>query len=410
MTVPSATRRKLFRILFVLTPAFAPNRGGVQMSTHKMGEHFAHQGHRVGVFSFESEGHVEQGFAELFPALDDGGVGSESNLRELRRVLGTFEPDVVINQMPYEHAIGQVCRDASPPLLLGCLRNTLFSVKNNLDAYGTRVLPKRVAPMFRNGLGRWLLLAKHRSRHRRDLERILRTYDHFVMFGPPNLDELRFFVPDFDTEKVRLIPNSVPRVLEAVPAKDKRILWLGRVSNEQKRADLILPLWKRIHRELPDWHLDVVGDGPALATLRQAIDDEGIEGVTLHGRQKPDEYFLRASIFLMTSSFEGFPNTVVEAQSFGAIPVLFNTFPIAEWLVEDGVNGFLIRPFDLDAMADRLVAIARSETKSDWIVGALENARRFEIGKVGQMWNTLFEGSLRSKESRLRVQHRTASA
>ncbi|WP_372988475.1 glycosyltransferase, partial [Marinobacter sp.] len=331
---------KPFRILFVLTPAFEPNGGGVQMSTYKLGRWFAGQGHVVGVFSLEKAGHREQEFATLFAAPERGGVGATANLEELARVLGEFEPDVVVNQMPYDHPIGKVCRDAKPPLLLGCLRNTLFSVKNNLDAYGARVLPKRAAPLFRNRLGRWLLFANHRYRHRRDLEWILRTYDHFVMFGPPNLDELRFFVPDFDPEKIRLIPNSVPRVLDELPSKEKRILWLGRVTNEQKRAELILPLWKRIHRALPEWQLDVVGDGPALETLRHTIRDEGIEGVTLHGRQKPDEYFRRAAIFLMTSSFEGFPNTVVEAQSFGAIPVLFNTFPIADWLVQDGVNGF----------------------------------------------------------------------
>ena len=38
----------------------------------------------------------------------------------------------------------------------------------------------------------------------------------------------------------------------------------------------------------------------------------------------------------MTSAFEGFPNTVVEAQSFGCVPFLFNTFSIAPWMVNDG--------------------------------------------------------------------------
>lgn len=385
------------RILFVLTPAFHPNAGGVQMSTYKLGEHFARLGHEVGVFSFEKEGHVEQTFARLFAVNEAKGVGNVSNLRQLERVVREFQPDVIINQMPYDHPIGKVCREGKPPLLLACLRNTLFSVKNNLDAYGARVLPKRVSPFFRNALGRRLLLAKHRARHRRDLEQILRTYDHFVMFGPPNLEELRFFVPNFDLEKIRLIPNSVPRVLDEVPPKEKRVLWLGRVSNEQKRADLILPLWKRIHRELPDWHLDVVGDGPALPTLQQTLTDEGIEGVTLHGRQKPDEYFRPASIFLMTSSFEGFPNTLVEAQSFGAIPVLFNTFPIAEWLVEDGVNGFLIEPFDLEAMAQRVVSLANETRSRGCANNALENARRFEISRVGKVWNDLFEETLTSR-------------
>ena len=380
-----------FRILFVLTPALDPNVGGVQMSTWKLATFFRDSEHVVGVFSFAQHGHVPQTFASLFAAPEGGNVASQANLRALGAAVEAFRPDVVINQMPYEHAIGSVLRALDPPLLLGCLRNTLFSVKNNLDGYGARALPKGLAPLFRNPLGRWWLLSRHRARHRNDLERILATYDRFVMFAPPNLEELRFFVPDFAPDKIRLVPNSVPRVLVDVPEKEKRVLWLGRLEYRQKRADLILPVWKRIRAALPDWELDVVGDGPALKDLQTEIAAQGVQGVTLHGRQKPDEYFRRAPVFLMTSAFEGFPNTVAEAQSFGAVPVLFNTFPVAEWLVSDGANGFLVRPFDVDAMAARVVQIARDDARQELMLGALENARRFEIERVGQIWERLFD-------------------
>lgn len=383
------------RILFVLTPAFHPNAGGVQMSTYKLGEHFARLGHKVGVFSFEAEGHIEQEFAQMFSARESGNLSNKANLHEFRRTLQLFAPEVVINQMPYDHVIGDVLAAAEKPLLIACLRNTLFSVKNNLDEYALAVLPKIVAPVFRNRIGRRMLLMHHRTRHRRDLERILATYDHFVMFGPPNLGELRYFVSDFDPGKIRLIPNSVPHVAGSVPAKEKRVLWLGRVSYGQKRADLIIPLWKLIRAQLPDWELDVVGDGEALDDLRTEIAVQKIGGVRLHGRQKPGGYFRRAAVYIMTSSFEGFPNTVLEAQSFAAIPVLFNSFPIAEWLVNDGKNGFLIAPFDLDAMADRVVSIARNDGRMDLMRSALENAWRFRIESVGAMWDELIEAASR---------------
>ncbi len=47
-----------------------------------------------------------------------------------------FRPDVVINQIPYEHGIGSVLRVLDPPLELGCLRNKLFSAKNNEEQPG----------------------------------------------------------------------------------------------------------------------------------------------------------------------------------------------------------------------------------------------------------------------------------
>ena len=386
-----------YRIMFVLTPRFHPNEGGVQMTTHKLSKWFAETGHSVAVFSFKKDGHVEQGFAEVFFPDDGDGSVSDQSLDALRQAYQRFRPDIVINQMPYEHAIGESLRALNPPLLLGCLRNSLFSVKNNLDSFASRILPNKSSKLLQNPLGRALLLWYHRRRHRRDLRRILATYDYFVMFAPQNMDELRFFVPDFEQSRIKLIPNSVPAVLDRVPKKDKRLLWLGRVVYHQKRADLILPLWERVYAALPDWQFDVVGDGPASAELSRVSSTKGIKGLTFHGRQKPEEFFRRSAIFVMTSAFEGFPNTVVEAQSFGAIPVLFSTFPVAEYLVSDGVDGALIQPFDLDAMAARIIEIAESKERPELAAGTLRTARRFEIDTVGEQWIRLFDVCLQHR-------------
>lgn len=387
-----------YRILIVLTPAFDPNRGGVQMSTYKLGRWFAAQGYAVGVCSFAREGHIEQKFLSLFAVPEEGGSAVHANRRELGRVLNAFKPDVVINQMPYEHGIGEVLREEKSYLLLGCLRNTLYSVRNNLDAYGQQLLSGWVAWAFRNPLGRGVLLQLHRWRHQRDLRRILETYDRFVMFGPPNLEELEYFVPEFDRDKIRLIPNSIPTVLDVTPEKEKRLLWLGRVGYGQKRAELILSVWKRVTEKLPDWRLDVVGDGPALADIRRAVEEQSIPRVGIHGKQVPDEHYRRSAIFFMTSAFEGFPNTLVEAQSFGVIPVIFDSYPVAHWIIESGRNGFLIQPFDVEAMAEKIIEIAEAETEDrDRLAQqTLDSARRFEIGRVGAMWLELFEAEVPS--------------
>ena len=383
-----------FRILFVVTPALDPNAGGVQMSTWKLGTFFHDSGHQVGVFSFAEHEHVPQTFASLFAAPEGGNVGSKANLRALGEAVEAFRPDVVINQMPYEHAIGEVLTRYRDCLLLGCLRNTLYSVRANLDEYGKGILPRWAQPWFRNSIGRASLLHLHHARHRRDLKRILATYDRFVMFGPPNLEELGYFVPGFDREKIALIPNSIPFVPETVPVKEKRLLWLGRVIATQKRADLILEVWKRVSAALPDWHLDIVGDGSALADIRKAVEDEAIPRVEIHGRQVPDDYYRRAAIFFMTSSFEGFPNTLVEAQSFGAIPVVFDSYPVARWIVETGRNGFLIPPFDVDAMARKIVEIARTPERERLAQQTLDSVRRFEISQVYALWRDLFEAQI----------------
>ena len=364
------------------------------MSTYKLARRFAEQGFDVGVFSFAKGGHCEQDFATLFSAPVDGGHGAQYNLRALAEVLDRYRPEVVVNQMPYERPISEALLQRKSYLLIGCLRNTLYSVRNNLGAYGRQVLPGWVEPAFRNALGRSALLHLHRFRHRRDLMRILEIHDYFVMFGPPNLKELEYFVPGFDRDKIRLIPNSIPAVLDVPPEKEKRLLWLGRMVYEQKRADLILEVWQRVSEKLSDWSLDIVGEGPALAEIRRGIADRAVPRVDLHGRQVADEYYRRAAVFFMTSSFEGFPNTLVEAQSFGAIPVIFDSYPVARWIIESGRNGFLIKPFDVGAMAERIVEIAMAEDRHRFAQQTLDSARRFEVGRVGAMWEELFEAGV----------------
>lgn len=371
------------------------------MSTCKLGRHFMARSHQVAVFSFASSGHSDSEPMELFKAPAPGGAAHPKNLDHLRERLRSIRPDVVINQMPYEHRIGAVLAAEKPPLLLACLRNTLFSVRLNMDAYVEQAVPERVRPLFRNKVGKRLLLARHRRRHRKDLERILDTYDHFVMFGPPNMEELSYFVPNFERERIRLIPNSVPTVPDAVPEKEKRILWLGRISREQKCAELIPDVWQRVQEDLPDWTLDVVGDGPALEEIRRVAGTKGLDRIHFHGRQVPDEYYRRSSVFFMTSAFEGFPNTLVEAQAAGAVPVAFDSYPVASWLIDSGQNGCLVPAFDVGAMASEIIELAHDEQRrSRLAMGALEAARQFHIDTVGARWQELFDEGVERGRSR----------
>ena len=379
------------RILITMTPPLDPTTGGVQMSTVKLSRMLAPLGYEICVFSFAQDGHVVQPTCSYVAAPYAGGVAEPRNLQALSAQIERFRPDVTINQMPYEHPIGKVLR-VHPAPTLGCLRNTLFSVRNNLDAYATRCLPGPLVPLGQTALGHRVLLARHRRRHTADLRRIIATYDRFVMFAEPNLDELRFFVPDFDPQKIALIPNSIPDVLPAPPAKENRILWLGRVTRTQKRADLILPLWQRLAAHLPDWHFDVVGDGDLLPALQAEAERSSVPRITFHGRQISEPFFRRAAIFVMTSEFEGFPNTLVEAQSRGAIPVVFDSYPVVRWLVDDGKDGVLAPTGDLAATEAAIMDLCQSpQRRTTMARAALDAADRFTEARVAGKWQALLD-------------------
>ncbi len=387
------------RVVIVLTQALEPTSGGVQMATVKLARMLTRRGHEVKVFSFAHGGHAQHDDVSLVIAPEPRGEGNAENISALTKLLSVFDPHIVINQMPYLHGISDALEAYGRARLIGCLHNTLFSVRNNLDRYGDTVLPRFMAHFARNRLGRAALLTLHRRKHARDLQRILETYDRFVMFADPNLEELRYFLPDFDNDKVALIPHSADDILPAVPMKERIILWVGRVTEHQKRAERVIPLWRALHHQLPEWTFRIVGEGPLLQELRERAEGEGLPRIEFVGRQPSRPHFERAAVYVMTSDFEAWGLTLTEAQSAGAVPVLFDTFPMASWLVQHGVAGVLVTPSDLPGMAEAIRHLCQDvEYRTQMAERALHAARRLDEAFVGDLWNNLLS-ELRSEAS-----------
>lgn len=388
------------RILIIITRPFDPNAGGVQRSTYKISSYFKNTGHETHIFSFQKTGHKQQEVAQLHTGIAASGIKNKANHQHLKDIIVKIQPDIVINQMPYERQIGitlDAIKKDIPFLLLSCLRNTLFVVKLNIESYINSAFPKLIQPLFKNSLGKRLALISHKMKHKSDLKFILDTYDRFILFGPPNLEELKYFVGDYKLDKTHFIPNSILSVQDNIPCKENRILWLSRVTYNQKRADLILPLWKKIMHKLPEWEFDIVGEGDAFNDIKKQIETENIPRIKMYGKQTPYEYYSKSPIYIMTSAFEGFPNTLIEAQSYGCIPIVYNTYPICSWILKDGKNGILIPPYNIEKMAEGVISLANDKSRQNSLMSAsLENAREFHLEKVGKKWLTFFDNELQS--------------
>jgi|SRR5690554_946556 len=382
------------KIIFVISQAFDPFSGGVQMTTFKLSKKFTEMGLESVVYSFDNSGHILPKYTRLHFAPNTNKHHNKENINHFYKYIKEEQPDFIISQVPYEVEINNIIKKLKDDLnihILACLRNSLFSVKLNIDLYIKNSVPSKFTFLFHNFLGRFLFQKIHKRKHATSLKNILDIYDRFVMFGPPNEDEIKYFINDYKQGKLAYIPNSIPEVQENVPQKENRLLWLSRLSYSQKQAQFILPLWKKIYDKLPDWHFDVVGDGDAFNDIEKQIKDEKIPRINLYGKQKPDSYYSRAPIYLMTSANEGFPNTIIEAQSYGCIPIVFNSYPIAAWVIDDTKNGFLIKVNDIDSMAKSITDLIDKPKEIKTMTNrALHNAKRFHIDKVGQIWMELF--------------------
>ena len=106
------------------------------------------------------------------------------------------------------------------------------------------------------------------------------------------------------------------------------------------------------------------------------------------GKVKPDEYYKKAKIFHMTSAFEGFGNVLIEAQSYGCLPMLFDSYAAAS----DNQNGILIKAFDCNEYAAETKKLMDNPVKtSELALNAYENVLRFSYEETYKKWEKVFE-------------------
>lgn len=116
-----------------------------------------------------------------------------------------------------------------------------------------------------------------------------------------------------------------------------------------KRLSYIINIWKLIETDerLNDWHLKIVGDGPAMPATRQLCKDLRLQRVAFEGFKVPCPYYNEASIFLMTSAFEGFPMTLVESLQNAVPPVVMDSFQALHDIIVNGSNGVIVQDDDI---------------------------------------------------------------
>lgn len=198
----------------------------------------------------------------------------------------------------------------------------------------------------------------------------------------------------FEDRDNKLVAINNPRVLseQVVVNKDKekRVLWCGRVEFGMKRVDRMMRIWRRVSQKFPDWQLDVLGSGD-IDFFRNLAKRYGIDNINFVGFCNPQEYYDRGAILCMTSSTEGLPMVLIEAQTNGVIPITYNSYASATDIIEDGKNGFLVKAFDEDEYVKKLMLLVRDkELRFRMAESAMASVRKFDSRKIAQQWIDLF--------------------
>lgn len=137
---------------------------------------------------------------------------------------------------------------------------------------------------------------------------------------------------------------------------------------EKKAPQLTLQAFARVHRQVPEARLVMMGDGPLLAACQEWAKQNGVaEAVTFAGvcsreevsrRMAASRVFVQHSVTAANGDSEGLPLAVLEAGAHG-LPVVSTRHAGIPDAVREGVDGFLVAEKDVDGMAAAMLRLAQ---------------------------------------------------
>lgn len=198
------------------------------------------------------------------------------------------------------------------------------------------------------------------------------------------LSRIRVIVNGIDTQRFR--PAASPDLDRPL------IVTAGRMV-EQKNHALFLRAAAQLRERLPAARFAIVGDGPLAAVLQaQAADLELSDAVRFLGERGDIETILpTASMFWLTSRWEGMPNVVLEAMACG-LPVIATDVGGARELIDHGVTGFIVHSDDEAAFVKHSVALlGDSPSWKQAARAARAKAETFSLKRLVDILESLYE-------------------
>jgi glycosyltransferase involved in cell wall biosynthesis len=192
---------------------------------------------------------------------------------------------------------------------------------------------------------------------------------------------------------VVVIPNALPFAIPEKPAcrTSRTAIAVGRLT-AAKGYDVLLDAWARVAQVFPRWTLCIVGDGELCHTLQERRDALGLHDAVRFepARRDIEAVYRNASLFCLSSRYEGFGLVLIEAMAHG-LPIVSTgceTGPQA--LLTHGVNAHVVAVDDAAALASAIIAVISEDALAKRLAAAGRiTAARFEISCVADRWEQL---------------------
>ena len=150
----------------------------------------------------------------------------------------------------------------------------------------------------------------------------------------------------------------------------------------------------RVLERHPDWQWLLLGEGPERERLARFIQEHHLqERLILKGNvENVDDYLRRASIFVVTSQYEGLGLSILEARELKVPCVCFDVKTGPKELIHNGVDGYLVPPFDCEDMADKIELLMGSPAlRRQFAEQAFLCMDEFRTDRIVSQWQAVLE-------------------
>ena len=380
-------------IVFAYPTGLNPQKGGVERITDIIAKILLKRGYTIFYLNWKRE---QDNYEYPVPVIDlpSSNLEDPNNLEVYNRFLKENRIDVIINQHGlYEgtYFLSQV--KVQNVKIISVLHSDPFGYYNHLFADLMTLRDSSIKEKVKR-VARFFLYRKVKKIIHRSLVNhytFIQEHPQYVCLLSESYKERLEEYCDLPDNYFISIPNpNTYENIEIIPHKEPILLFVGRLDNRSKKLFTLIDIWYRLCKLYPQWKLIIVGDGPDKHVLINKAKD--ISNIEYKGYQDPREYYEKASIFCMTSIFEGFPMCLTEAMQFGCVPIAFDSFSAVYDIIKPGETGELVKSFDKKEYVGKLIHLIDDETyRKKLSKNAFQYVKRYDIANILPKWIELIE-------------------
>jgi GalNAc-alpha-(1->4)-GalNAc-alpha-(1->3)-diNAcBac-PP-undecaprenol alpha-1,4-N-acetyl-D-galactosaminyltransferase len=201
------------------------------------------------------------------------------------------------------------------------------------------------------------------------------------------------------SKKIIFNPLNKQNILDVnIDKKEKILIAVGSLSS-QKGFGMLIEALSLL--ELKGWKFLIIGEGSLRTALSTLIKEHNLENnVFLIGKKNNIfDYYKRASIFVLSSLYEGFPNVLAEAMAHGCACVAFDCKTGPSEMIRDEVNGYLVEANNINVLSQRIETLMKSESiRKKFSKEALDIKEKLELNKITTIWEDYIVKTIESKK------------